>query len=131
MPAKPRILPRALARAGGASAIGVRPPHRLSTAAPSSWQTSGRPGSILPCWRRLDRCRPGFACGIANVQIEGIDTADLNRFLWDEHRILAVSIKHDEFEGLRVSPSVYTTLEEIDRFAEVMEGVVREGLPAA
>ena len=42
-----------------------------------------------------------------------------------EHCVEAVRSALDEFEGLRVSPSVYTTLEEIDRFAEVMERVAR------
>ena len=32
-------------------------------------------------------------------------------------------------EGLRVSPSVYTTLEELDRFTAAVEGVIRNGLP--
>lgn len=73
--------------------------------------------------------KPGFACGIATVQIDGIDSADLNRFLWRRHRILTVAINHPEVQGLRVSPSVYNTPEEIDRFVNVMEGVVRHGLP--
>jgi isopenicillin-N epimerase len=37
-------------------------------------------------------------------------------------------IKHPEFEGIRVSPNVFTTLEEIDRFSEAMESVIRKGL---
>ena len=39
--------------------------------------------------------------------------------------------EHPEFEGIRVSPSVYSTLEEVDRFAEAMEAVLRNGLPGA
>ena len=74
--------------------------------------------------------KPGFACGIANVEIEGEDTAALRNWLWDRHRILTVSINHAQFQGLRVSPSVYSTLEEVDRFVEAMEYVLRRGLPA-
>ena len=74
--------------------------------------------------------RSGFAGGIATVQIDGVDSTELANYLWNEHRILVVSIKHPEFEGIRVSPSVYTTLEEIDRFADAMETVIRNGLPA-
>jgi selenocysteine lyase/cysteine desulfurase len=29
-----------------------------------------------------------------------------------------------------VTPNVYTTLDEVDRFAEAMERVIRKGLPA-
>ena len=72
---------------------------------------------------------PGFACGIGTVQIAGEDTAALRNWLWDEKRILTVAINHDQFEGLRISPSVYSTLEEVDRFADAMEYVVKNGLP--
>jgi selenocysteine lyase/cysteine desulfurase len=75
--------------------------------------------------------QPGFAGGIATVQIDGVDSAELADHLWNDHRILVVAIKHPEFEGIRVSPSVYTTVEEIDRFADAMEAVIRKGLPAA
>jgi len=44
--------------------------------------------------------------------------------LWDRWRIIATPIVHAEFEGVRVTPNVYTTLEEIDTFAEAMEGLV-------
>ena len=74
--------------------------------------------------------KPGFACGIANVQIQGIDSGELNSWLWKQHRILTTAIMHDEFEGLRVSPSVYTTKEELDRFCDAIEHVIENGLPA-
>lgn len=74
--------------------------------------------------------KPGFACGIANVEIEGVDPTALIAHLWDKHRIISVAINHDEFRGIRVSPSVYTTLPELDRFVDAMEDVVRRGLSA-
>ncbi|MDX1430541.1 MAG: aminotransferase class V-fold PLP-dependent enzyme, partial [Rhodothermales bacterium] len=73
--------------------------------------------------------KPEFSCAIANVQIDGIDSGELTNHLWHRHRIIVTPIKHDEFEGIRVTPSVYTTIEELDRFVEAMEEVVREGLP--
>ena len=33
-----------------------------------------------------------------------------------------------EYQGLRITPNVYTTLEEIDTFASAMEEVVRKGI---
>jgi selenocysteine lyase/cysteine desulfurase len=73
---------------------------------------------------------PGFAGGIANVRIDGVDSGELSRHLWREHKILVTVIVHDEFEGIRVSPSVYSTLEEVDRFADAIEDVLQNGLPA-
>ena len=74
--------------------------------------------------------RPGFACGIANVEIEGIAPNDVRDYLWREHRVITVSINHREFRGIRVSPSVYTTLPELDRFIDIMGKIAREGIPA-
>ena len=74
--------------------------------------------------------KSGFACGIATVEIEGVEPGDLNELLWEKHRIITTPITHEEFRGLRISPSVYTTLEELDRFVEAMEVVLREGVPA-
>jgi selenocysteine lyase/cysteine desulfurase len=74
--------------------------------------------------------KPGAACGIANVEIEGIEPVDLAGWLWNEHHIIVTPINHDEFRGIRVSPSVYTTLEELDRFVDAMEHVVKRGIPA-
>jgi selenocysteine lyase/cysteine desulfurase len=74
---------------------------------------------------------PGRAAGIATVEIEGIAAPDLAAFLWNAHKILVTAIVHDRFQGIRVSPSVYTTLPELDRFADILEDVVRDGLPAA
>ncbi|RIK76621.1 aminotransferase V [candidate division KSB1 bacterium] len=73
--------------------------------------------------------KPGFACGLATVQLKDADPFALTHYLWDKHRIIVTPIKHPEFEGIRVTPSVYTTLEEIDRFADAMEEVSKSGLP--
>jgi selenocysteine lyase/cysteine desulfurase len=75
--------------------------------------------------------KPEMSCAIATVEIEGVDPTALTDYLWDQHRIIVVAIKHDEFQGIRVTPNLYTTLEELDTFVEVMEGVARRGLPQA
>ncbi len=75
--------------------------------------------------------KPEFSCGIGNVQVEGVDTAKLQAHLWEKHAILTVGIKHEEFEGLRVTASVYTTMDEIGRFVDAVSKVVKDGLPSA
>ena len=69
------------------------------------------------------------SCGIATVEIEGIEPGDLASYLMRKHKIFTVGIVHDEFKGIRVTPSVYTTLWELDRFCEVMSDVAQNGLP--
>jgi len=50
-------------------------------------------------------------------------------YLWDKHRILVASIVRKDFNGVRVTPNLYTTLQELDYFCEVMEHVAKNGLP--
>ncbi|MAB80412.1 MAG: aminotransferase V [Planctomycetes bacterium] len=72
--------------------------------------------------------KPGLACGIANVSIDGLDVTELTKWLRKKHQILVVAVKHEDCTGIRVSPSVYTTKGELDRFCEVMEGALANGL---
>jgi selenocysteine lyase/cysteine desulfurase len=72
---------------------------------------------------------PNQSCAIANVQIEGTSPEAVQKYLFDKHHIFTVAIVHEEFQGIRVTPNVYTTLEELDRFSEQMELIARNGLP--
>ncbi len=71
---------------------------------------------------------PKFACGIATFQIRGVDSGELVSHLWSRHKILATPIRHEEFEGVRITPNVYTTLGELDRFADAVRVVIRNGI---
>jgi len=83
----------------------------------------------LPNIRFHTSWEPNQSCGIANVEIVGVDPGALGTYLMDKHKILTTAIIHDEFKGIRITPSVYTTLKELDRFSDVMESVAKKGLP--
>ena len=83
----------------------------------------------LPNVRFHTSWEPNQSCGIANVEIVGVDPGALGTYLMDKHKILTTAIIHDEFKGIRITPSVYTTLKELDRFSDVMESVAKKGLP--
>ncbi|HXF95834.1 MAG TPA: aminotransferase class V-fold PLP-dependent enzyme [Gemmatimonadales bacterium] len=84
----------------------------------------------LPGVRILTPYDPAQSCGLASFSVAGLDVNRLVSHLWDRHRIIVTPINHAEFSCVRVTPNVYTTLREIDRFCDVMEDVVRKGLPA-
>ena len=69
------------------------------------------------------------SCGIGLIHVEGVDTNKLQAHLWEKHRIMTTPIVHPEFNGLRITPNVYTTLSEIDTFAGKIEEVLKKGLP--
>jgi selenocysteine lyase/cysteine desulfurase len=61
------------------------------------------------------------ACGIANVGIKGINPGDLAKRLLDEHKIFTVAIDGANVYGCRITPNVYTTLEELDSFVSALK----------
>ncbi len=71
------------------------------------------------------------SCAIANVHIEGADPVAIGSYLMSAHKIFTTPIVHEEFVGLRITPNVYTTLKELDRFCDVMRTIARKGLPVA
>ena len=71
------------------------------------------------------------SCGIGLLHVDGVDTEKLQAHLWEKHRIMTTPIVHPEFNGLRVTPNVYTRPDEVDVFAEKVEEVLRKGLVAA
>src|SRR5687767_12958343 len=74
---------------------------------------------------------PKQSCAIANFKIEGVDPVKLGSYLMSKHKIFTTPIVHEEFTGIRITPNVYTTLWELDRFSDVVADIARKGLPKA
>ncbi|HNQ81558.1 MAG: aminotransferase class V-fold PLP-dependent enzyme [Acidobacteriota bacterium] len=79
---------------------------------------------------------PPEAWGVAAVNVEGLDMRNLAAFLKSKYRIVAVPLVGGappnqvfDYQALRVSPNIYTTLEEIDTFIEGMEDAIKNGIP--
>ena len=71
---------------------------------------------------------PGQTWGLALVGIDGVPASRISTFLFDNYRIVINAVNRQDYNGVRVTPNVYTTLEEIDTFAEGMERILKEGL---
>jgi selenocysteine lyase/cysteine desulfurase len=74
--------------------------------------------------------------GLALVEAVGLDSRALARFLMDKYRIVCAAIVQGDlpgpqfpYQGLRITPNVYTTLQEIDTFVEAMQDALANGLP--
>lgn len=70
-----------------------------------------------------------FSCAIGNFGIQGIDPIELGGYLMSKHKIFTTPIIHDEFKGTRITPNLYTTTQELDRFCNVIFDVAKNGIP--
>jgi isopenicillin-N epimerase len=68
------------------------------------------------------------SCAITTVEIQGIKPPELGAWLLAKHGVYVTSIGHPRFGGIRVTPNVYSTIEEIDRFGDAMLMAARKGI---
>jgi selenocysteine lyase/cysteine desulfurase len=78
--------------------------------------------------RMLTPIGPNESGAIGVVAFDGLDIAKLHGWLLHKHRIVTTPLIHEEFNGLRVTPNVYTTVEEVDRFAETVLRAMKTGI---
>jgi selenocysteine lyase/cysteine desulfurase len=80
---------------------------------------------------RTDRVRiltpleEGRSGAIALFAADGVDPVKFSAHMLEKHRIVCTPIVHPEFEGIRVTPNVYSTPDECDRFAETVALVLK------
>ncbi|HEY2150920.1 MAG TPA: aminotransferase class V-fold PLP-dependent enzyme [Vicinamibacterales bacterium] len=79
----------------------------------------------LPGVKILNSREPNQAWGLFNVSLASVDAPKAYNYLWTKYRIITASIKRDDYQGLRVTPNVYTTLGEVDTFAEAIQDLVK------
>ncbi len=85
----------------------------------------------LPNIRFHSSFKPGMGCALATVEVMGVNSGDLTDYLMKRHQIQVYNVarRTSEFQGIRISPCLQTTLPELDRFCAVMEQIAKNGLP--
>ena len=69
-----------------------------------------------------------YAGAICLFGVEGLDMPKLGGWLYDKHRIVTTPIVHPEFTGIRITPNVYTTPDEVDTFADRVLFAIKQGI---
>src|SRR2546425_3278924 len=83
----------------------------------------------VPGVKILTSYDPAMSCGLASFTPASLDVGKVGSYLYDKHKIIVTPIVHPEFSCIRVTPNVYTTLSDIDHFADAVEEVIKKGLP--
>lgn len=78
----------------------------------------------------LTELGPDKAGAIAMFNVEGIDPVQLGSWMLANHRIVNTPIVHPEFKGIRITPSVYTSVDEIDTFVDTVKLAIKRGIAA-
>jgi selenocysteine lyase/cysteine desulfurase len=74
-----------------------------------------------PKCKILHSLDPAQSCGIGFLSFNGADAAKMRETLINKYSIITAYMPHEEYTGLRITPHIYTTLREIDTFADAVE----------
>ena len=71
---------------------------------------------------------PKQSGALALFNVDGLDFGKLGAWLMANYRIVNTPILHPEFNGIRITPNVYTTLDEIDTFTDAVTRAITKGI---
>ena len=81
----------------------------------------------VPRIQMLSSLKPGETWGMATVGIDGMEASKIYSSLFDNHRIIVAPLAQGAmpgqqfpYQGVRVTPNVYTTVDEVDTFVRAM-----------
>jgi isopenicillin-N epimerase len=81
-----------------------------------------------PRVKMLTPIGPNESGAIGVVSIDGMDMGKLGAWLLTKHNIVTTPLVNDEFNGMRITPNVYTTIDEVDLFADRVIRALKEGI---
>ncbi len=84
----------------------------------------------LPGVKFLTSFNPSQSCGLGTFVVEKMDMPKLSQVLFERHKIYTIPVTIPEgMVGIRVTPSIYTSLDELSRFIECTAHYIKHGLP--
>ena len=98
-------------------AIGARRKQERIFYLKNYWATRVRQIPGVKLHTSLD---PKFSCAICGVSIEGMTPTAFMTTLFDRYKIHTVAIDYEQIHCIRVTPHVYTTIADLDKFVGAM-----------
>ncbi|MBK8920188.1 MAG: aminotransferase class V-fold PLP-dependent enzyme [Saprospirales bacterium] len=74
----------------------------------------------IPGIRFYTSMKPEWGCAICTFGLEGVVSGDLSETLFRDWKIHTVPIKWEKIDGVRVTPNVYTTEQELDKLVKAI-----------
>lgn len=62
--------------------------------------------------------KPEYSCALGTFSVDGMEPGDVATKLWNDYGIHVVSIVWENVKAVRVTPHVYTTTKDLDRFID-------------
>ena len=83
----------------------------------------------LPKVKFYSNLDPAHSCAISNIGIEGWKAQQIEARLYEKHKIHTVSIVHEQVNGIRVTPSIYTSTRDLDQLVKGITAIASATAP--
>ena len=85
----------------------------------------------LPKVKQVTSFKPQYSCALANIGFEGWKAQEIEAKLMEKHRIHTVSIVYEKLNGIRVTPSIYTSIRDLDVLIKGLTEISKMDAPTA
>lgn len=75
--------------------------------------------------------KPQYACALANFSIDGFKPEEIDGKLLDKYRLHTVAINWENIHGVRVTPNVYTSIQDLDLLVQAIKEIAAAGPPTS
>jgi len=84
----------------------------------------------LPKANLYTSLKPQFSCAIATFGFTGWEAQQIDAKLFEKYKIHCVSIVHEKVNGVRLTPNVYTNLQDLDVLVKALNEISKMEIPA-
>jgi len=70
--------------------------------------------------------KPAYSCAICGVNVKGLTPGELDSMLFNKHKIHTVGIVWENISCVRVTPHVYTTLQDLDTLVNAIREIAEK-----
>ena len=84
----------------------------------------------LPKAKLYTSLKPEHSCALAVIGFDGWKANELDSYLFDKHKVHVTSIVYEKVNGIRVTPSVYTSTKDLDVLVKGITNFSKQTPPA-
>lgn len=80
----------------------------------------------LPGVKLYTSLKDNYSCAIATLGIEGMKGSEISAELFDKYKIHTTGIDHEGVNGVRITPHVYTSMDDLDRLVSAITSIANK-----
>lgn len=86
--------------------------------------------ATLPKVKFYTSLKPSHSCAIVAIGVEGWEASQVDNYLFEKYRIHCTTVVYKELNAVRITPNVYTSLQDLDHLVKAFTEISAMDAPA-